>query len=196
MKRHTLLRKVSALILQIPCSHPMRVAIDGVDASGKTTFADQLAETLKRSSRQVIRASVDNFHNPEQIRRSKGSLSPEGFYQDSYNYPALIENLLLPLGPDGSRQYSTAVFDYRMDKPTDDDIKTAVEDAILLMDGIFLLRPRLLPYWDLTIYLDADFKNTVLRGVTRDTSLFGSAEAAATRMPMMLILGSCPSTIL
>jgi len=181
MQRQAMLKKVSAFILQITCAHPVRVAIDGVDASGKTTFANQLAEVLKKSSRQVIRASVDNFHNPEQIRHSKGSLSPEGFYQDSYNYPALIENLLRPLGPNGNRQYCTAVYNYRLDQPIDSAFKTALENAILLIDGIFLLRPLLLPYWDLTIYLDADFKNTVLRGVTRDTALFGSAEAAAAR---------------
>jgi len=40
------------------------VATDGVDGSGKTTFADALALPISRRGRAVIRASVDGFHNP------------------------------------------------------------------------------------------------------------------------------------
>lgn len=168
-------------VQEIRCSHPLRVAIDGVDASGKTMLANELAQHLGSYQRDVIQASVDDFHQPEKIRRQKGSLSPEGFYYDSYNYPALIENLLVPLGPNGNRQYRTACFDLFQDNPVNPPVKTASDDAILLVDGIFLLRRVLLPYWDLTIYIDAEFATTMQRGIARDGKIFGSTEKAAQR---------------
>ena len=180
-QQEALLQFLAEQIIQIHLPHPLRVAVDGVDASGKTVFADSLAEKLKPIPREVIRASVDGFHNPKIIRRQRGQLSPEGFYHDSYNYPALIQDLLLPLGPNGDLHYRIQVFDLVKDQPVDPPMKTASNDAILLMDGIFLLRPELLPHWDLTIFLQADFKNTVPRGTARDAALFGSQEKAEER---------------
>ncbi len=176
-----MVEELASLICQISNAHPLRVAIDGVDASGKTTLAKDLSEALTNTHRQIIQASVDNFHNPNHIRKQKGELSPIGFYYDSYNYPDLIYNLLAPLGPGGNRRYRTAVFDYRQDKVVEQPFKTAAENAILLMDGIFLLRPLLIPYWEFTVYIKADFTNTFARGVSRDTELYGSGENAARR---------------
>jgi hypothetical protein len=40
----------------------VRVAIDGVDGVGKTTLADELVAPLQLLGRDVIRASIDGFH--------------------------------------------------------------------------------------------------------------------------------------
>jgi uridine kinase len=106
MNRIALIETVAKIILAKHFDHPLRVAVDGVDASGKTTFVDELTHTIKKlSSREVIHISVDDFHHPNAIRKIKGDLSPEGFYLDSYNYQALKEQVLIPLGPIGNRQY-------------------------------------------------------------------------------------------
>ena len=189
MLRETLIQSLEEVILSIPCPHPLRVAIDGVDAAGKTMLAEELALSLKSQPRQVIQASVDGFHQPRAIRRQLGDLSPEGFYRDSYNYDSLIENLLTPLGTDGSRQFRTAVFDVRSDRPVDAPLQTADPDAILLMDGIFLLRPLLLPFWDLTIFLQVDFDTTFSRGTERDSAHLGSFTAAQRRYQERYIPG-------
>ena len=181
MKRSKLIQMLAKMIFQVEADHPVRVAIDGVDASGKTTLADELAQVLLEANRQIIRASADNFHNPERIRRRRGGLSPEGFYYDSYNYDDLEEVLLKPLGPEGDRRYRTAVFSLHQDQPVEMPVKEAAQDAILLIDGIFLLRPRLMPFWDLTLYLDADYAQTMARGVRRDAELYGSPGEAAQR---------------
>lgn len=181
MKPDVLFQHLAENIADIRLSHPARIAIDGVDAAGKTHFAGKLTECLKQMQRFVICASVDGFHNPKSIRRQRGDLSPEGFYTDSYNYPALIANLLTPLGPQGDLHYRTEVFDLGKDEPVDSPLLTAPKDAILIFDGIFLLRPELLPYWDLTIFLHADFENTIQRGAARDAALYGSRENAEER---------------
>ena len=73
-----------------------RVGIDGVDGSGKTFLADELAVALEAHGVPVARVSVDGFHNPRDIRYSKGRESPEGFVRDSYDYDRFIALVLRP----------------------------------------------------------------------------------------------------
>ena len=176
MKRKELIDGLSVSISRIHTDHPLRVAIDGVDAAGKTTLADELADALQRSGRSVIRASLDGFHHPEEIRYQLGETSPLGYYRDSFNHAALIELLLYPLGPDGSLLYKRLIFDFRQDGSIDAPFEQARTDQILLFDGVFLLRAELRPYWDFSIFVHADFEITVQRAMQRDLDLFGSAE--------------------
>jgi uridine kinase len=156
----------------------LRVAVDGVDGVGKTTFADRLATAIVRSGRRVIRASVDDFHNAREVRYRRGRSSPEGFYLDSYNYTALREYLLEPLGDGGSRLYRGAVFDLATDSPLTADEQVAPLGSILIFDGIFLHRPELLAYWHFSIFLEAPFEVTIPRGAARGPG-FGSPDPAS-----------------
>jgi uridine kinase len=95
---------------------PLLVAVDGPDAAGKTTLADELAEHLRGRREEVIRVGIDGFHRPRTVRLRRGSLSPEGYYHDSFDYDAVRRVVLGPLGPGGDRRYRTGVFDYRTDQ--------------------------------------------------------------------------------
>ncbi len=161
--------------------HPVRVAIDGVDAAGKTTLADELAVLLIQRGYSVIRASIDGFHRPRAERHRQGANSPEGYYADSFDYDALRNVLLQPLGPQGNRLYRRAVFDYRTDTPSMTEEELAPEDAILLFDGVFLLRPEINDQWDYRIFVEVPFAVTIERAILRDSDLFGSAEATRAR---------------
>ena len=165
--RASLLKGVAEIIMRVTMSHPTRVAVDGVDSAGKTIFADELKPLIEEHGREVIRASVDSFHNPQAARYQRGRLSPEGYYIDSFNYRALLDNLLLPLGPSGNLEYRDAIFDYTEDRPIRGSVKRARSDAVLLFDGVFLLRPELVGLWDLRIYLDISYGEMVARGVKR-----------------------------
>lgn len=158
---------IGARLLALPAAPVLKVAVDGVDGVGKTTFADRLGQWLDARSREVIRSSVDGFHNPRSIRHRLGRASPEGFYRDSYDYTALRLNLLDPLSRGGSGRYRTAVFDHFTDSSVIYPELEAREDAILIFDGLFLHRPGLRDYWDFTIFLDAPFEITVPRGAAR-----------------------------
>jgi uridine kinase len=170
MERSDGLSEIASVIAEIPLPHPIRVAIDGRDGAGKSTLADELVGPLRSLGREVIRASVDGFHNPREIRYLSGPASPEGFFRNSYNYDALRELLLDPLGPSGPRKYRTAVFDRRSDSPSLSPLKHAAEDAILLFDGIFLLRPELIDYWDFKLFIDVSVEVGLARCAARDGS--------------------------
>jgi uridine kinase len=131
--------------------------------------------------RPVIRASIDGFHNPQAIRRQRGSTSPEGYFHDSFNYSALLETLLRPLGAGGSRTFRRAVFDVRADQPVQAPVEQAPADAVLLFDGVFLLRPELHEYFDFSIFLKVDFDITMARAERRDAALLGGVDEVRRR---------------
>jgi uridine kinase len=145
----------------------VRIAIDGVDGAGKTTLADALAPLVAAKGRPVIRASVDDFHNPKGARYARGRYSPDGFYLDSYDYDSFHRLLLEPLSPGGSGQYAAERFDLDNDRPFDLDPRQAAPTAALIVDGIFLHRPELRSCWDLSIFLTVDFGVSLPRGAAR-----------------------------
>lgn len=181
MERAELIENIASQIAAVAARHPVRVAIDGVDASGKTTFADELAPAIIALGRPAIRASVDGFHNRAAIRRRRGALSPEGYYHDSFNYPGLIAALLQPLGPGGSLMFRRALFDFRTDNAVDAPLERAAPNSILIFDGVFLLRPQLRAYFEFSIFLRAGFNVTVARAEKRDLELLGTVQEVRRR---------------
>lgn len=167
------LQELAHRILALPSDRIQKVGIDGVDGAGKTTLADHLASFLKDQDRPILRASVDGFHNPREIRYLKGRTSPEGFYRDSYNYDALKQNLLEPLSQEGPVSFLDAIFDVNTNLEVKRSPVQAPSNAILIFDGIFLHRPELRHYWDLSIFLKVDFEVSIPRGAQRG---FGSPD--------------------
>ena len=89
----------------------------------------------------------------------------------------------------GSRRFRRIAFDYRTDAPIMTEEELAPEDAMLLFDGVFLLRPEINELWDYRIFLDAPFTVTIERAILRDSDLFGSAEATRARYEERYIPG-------
>jgi uridine kinase len=169
------------MLAAIRLSHVVRVGIDGVDAAGKTSLADELRPLLEARGRPVVRATVDGFHRPRAERYRRGPTSPEGYYRDSFDYAALRRELLEPLGPGGSRLHRTRVFDLHADEATDDPDVSAPVDAVLLVDGVFLFRPELNDCWDFRVFVAVDPDEGLRRALVRDEELFGSPDEALRR---------------
>jgi uridine kinase len=159
--------------------HHERVAvgIDGPDGAGKTTLADRMADALQVPTLKMptLRASVDGFSRPRAQRYQRGELSANGYYLDSFNYPALMNQCLLPfLG--GEAVLWTTTCDHRGDAEETIYTVAVPTRAVLVIDGVFLLRPELRELWTLSVYLRVSPEETLRRGHRRDLGLFGSAE--------------------
>jgi uridine kinase len=173
--RGDLLDRLAGAIESAMTTHPLRVAVDGPPAAGKTTLADELAQLLRGRGREVIRTTTESFHLPLAQRYRRGEFSPEANYRDSFDYDALQRVLLDPLGPDGDRRYQPAVYDFETDTALSPPVTTAPADAVLLLDGVFLLRPELIGRWDLSIFVSAAFERILDRAQIRDLARLGSA---------------------
>ncbi|GAA1937772.1 cytidylate kinase family protein [Kitasatospora viridis] len=168
--RDELITRLTEAIGSTTTAHPLRVAIDGPPAAGKTTLADELALALRGQGRTVIRATIDDFLFPRAQRYRRGRYSAESCYFDAHDRAALCRVLLDPLGPGGHRRIQHTVYDSATDTPLSPPPTAAAEDAVLLFDGVFLLRPELLDRWDLRIFVSVPFEQTVARARTRGTT--------------------------
>jgi uridine kinase len=160
------LSEIVRRILPLKYGLPTLVAVDGFTASGKTTLANELAAIVNVAGRPAIRASADDFHRADEERHRRGRYSPEGYYEDSFDYDALVRLLLAPLGSGGNRRFVTS------NEPGAPHW-TAANNAILILDGVFLLRPELEAWWDYSIFVDVAQSFSLERGLARDTGVLG-----------------------
>ncbi|KAB1922271.1 uridylate kinase [Micromonospora noduli] len=166
--RDELLGRLAEAVGSVTVAHPTRVAVDGPPAAGKTTLADELAVVLREQGRHVIRATIDDFLFPRAQRYPRGEYSAEGCYHDTHDYDALNRVLLDPLGPGGDRRFQPAVYDRTADAALSPPVTAAPADAVLVFDGVFLLRPELIDRWDLRIFVSTALERTVERAVIRE----------------------------
>ena len=59
--RDQLLGRLFEAIESVTTAHPVRVAVDGPPAAGKTMLADELALVLRGRGREVVRSSIESF---------------------------------------------------------------------------------------------------------------------------------------
>ena len=166
MKRSELLNLIAERVIREHGDQPYIVAIDGVDAAGKSILAGELAEELRYRGLLVSEASVDGYHNPRAVRFVRCRDSPEGFYRDSFNLESLRGHLLDPFR-DGA-EYRLHMFDHRVDSPDPSMLYEFKPGTVLVFDGIFSIRSELRRYWNLTIYLSITEEESMRRGIERD----------------------------
>jgi uridine kinase len=166
--RQDLLKLISKKILSLKKERPILVGIDGGDGSGKTHFAKELAELLAETNHQVLCSSIDNFHNPREIRKPKNKESYISFFEDSFNYNKLKEKLLDPLKHNKKTRVYLKYFNHILDLETDDEPVEYSQNTILIFDGIFLHRDDVQDYWGFSIFLDVNFETTYRRMAKRD----------------------------
>ncbi|MCC2320983.1 AAA family ATPase [Cellulomonas xiejunii] len=157
---------VDRLTAAVPRGRRALVAVDGVGASGKTTFTARLAAAVR--GRPVVVLHADDFFHPSAVRHARGRWSPEGFWQDAYDYGSLVALALAPLHPDGDGWYSPASFDRVADRVAPAATVRAPDDALVLVEGTFLHRDELREHWDWSVYLHVPFEVAARRMVARD----------------------------
>jgi uridine kinase len=98
-ERAMLIGAVAGWITQLGTGR-LRVAVDGLTGSGKTSFGHELAAALRRLGRATMRASMDDFKHPWQHARDHGydRISGAGHYRNAYDFGSARE-LLASTGP-------------------------------------------------------------------------------------------------
>ena len=171
--RAPLLSALAARLTRICPDRRIFAAVDGVDGSGKTTFADALAAVLRAAGphhRPVVRVSLDDFHFPRAVRHRQGPGSAEGLRFDSYNLEQFRAYVLDPLKSGGSGCYRPAGHDLRTDAVLLPPPVPAAPAAVVLVDGLFLHRGELAAEWDFSAFLDVPFSVSAARMAVRDGS--------------------------
>lgn len=162
-----MLARIAGHIGPVPRDGAALIAVDGVDGSGKTTFAQALVEHLEGSGQRAVRVSIDSFHRPRADRYRRGRDSAEGFYRDSFDLEAFRTAVVEPVRPGGDLRVTPAVFDHRSDSPVRAEPLDAA-GTVVVVDGVFLQSPALADVWDLAVFLEVPFAETFARMAVRD----------------------------
>jgi uridine kinase len=129
------------------------VAISGFGGSGKTTLTDKLVKHYGLIDGQVIH--LDNFI----VDRAEGDGTLGGY--DWVRFEQVLQDV-----KDGKRLYYQ-VYDWPHDNLTDWFIDEPLP-PIVIVEGIRLLQPRLLRYFDIPVWIDCPLEVATQRGKKRD----------------------------
>ncbi|MBM7503908.1 uridine kinase [Agromyces aurantiacus] len=177
MTRSDVLDAVARRLVERDPGHPLRVGVDGVCGVGKSTFAEELVGRIAAHGRPAILLDSDGFHHVRAVRYRQGRESARGYYEDAYDFDALRDLALRPLGPGGSRRYAARVHDLATDEVRR-EFATAPGDAVVVFAATFLQRDGLREHWDEVVYLDASIERAEGRGIVRDAEHLGGRDAA------------------
>ena len=169
--------KKSILSIRERKTKPIRIAINGIEGTGKTVFADKLTEFLIEKGIKAIQVSIDGFHFNKAHRYKQGRDSAKGYYEDSYDEVGFIEKVLLP-SQEENPKITIASHDLNTDKYLNLEPVEITNNTIIITDGAYLFKPNYREHWDLKIYLKTDFQTALVRGMNRDAELLGGEKAA------------------
>jgi uridine kinase len=178
LPRAAVVARIASALTRDVRGHPLRVAVDGVTAAGKSTLAREIHAAIEKVGRPAIHLSMDHFHHPREHRHRRGRFSAAGYYEDAYDFASLIRWVLTPLGPNGDRRYRCGTIDLDTDRPTAQELRVAPVDAIVLVDGTFLQRPEMVALWDHRIFVRTSLQRAREWGVERDANSLGGWQIA------------------
>jgi len=161
----------------------LRIAIDGRTGAGKTSLGHELAAALRKLGRSTLRASLDDFKHPWRDARERGydRVTGEGYYRNAYDFRSAVDLLLVPAGPDGSGDVVLCAHDPLTGVDHRATFVAAPDDAVLIVDSVFALRPEYDAYWDFRIWLEVEPEVAFARGIGRDLDAEGIDEATRVR---------------
>ena len=140
------MEELAALITSLAARAPLTmVAIEGPSGAGKSTLSRTLHRLLPGS--QVV--DLEFFYSDVGVD-PPGGLSPEECYEQHVDWRALDAQVLRPLRRGEPGRYQ--LYDWIAEKRTEwVDVKP---EGIVLVDGLYAMRPELMDVYDLTVYVD------------------------------------------
>ncbi len=128
------------------------IAISGFGGSGKSTLAKYLMMNFDATLIQV-----DSFIKDKKLKRYK--------LWNIMDYERIEREVLIPFQK-GDQLISYGLFDWNKNK-IDKEINEKVKE-VLVVEGVGLFRPKLLPYFDICIWVDVTLDEAIKRGKARD----------------------------
>ena len=139
---------------------PVAVGVDGPGGSGKTTFTQELAEVL---SAETYIVHGDDFYSdtPERI---KASLSPEEGYEQYFDWRRLNAEVLTSIRSNADTlRYQR----YDWDRETLGEWIQVAMPEVIIVEGVYMLRPELRAAFDVTVLLKASTATRMNRQTLR-----------------------------
>ena len=138
------------------------VGVDGLGASGKTRFAQQIHQYLEGVNAVVATIHNDDFYLPSTQRiQLPGHLKPVGA---DFDWLRLREQVLLPLRSSHTAKY--ARYDWHSDQLG--DFHEVQPQGIVLIEGVYSTRVELRDLYDFRLWVDCPRQLRLRRGLARN----------------------------
>ena len=150
---------------RVPARRAALVAVSGIDASGKGFVSRRMSTRLEDSGLRVALTGADGWLNLPPKRFAPANPA-EHFYRHAFRFDEMFDRLILPLRDARS---------IRLEADFTEETATAYRPHlyaweivdVVLLEGIYLLRPEFLPEYDLTIWIDCTFDTAIERAIAR-----------------------------
>ncbi|GAA4183707.1 hypothetical protein GCM10022288_03440 [Gryllotalpicola kribbensis] len=160
------------------------IGVDGFPGTGSHEVADDLAAVFDDGGMPAFRASMGDFLKPRAAR---------GRGDEAYDETTFRRVLLDPWRLAGSTGFQTAAFDAARDVPALSEWKTAPADAVLIVDGAYLLG-SLKGIWHFLIYVDAQQAQADEAYLAAETPFFLASaviDTSTPELPKRVLSDSC-----
>ena len=141
------------------------MAISGIDASGKGHTAELAAAALRRLGQRAVVLNADGWLNLPAVRFN--ATDPGGhFYRHALRLEEMFTQLVLPLR-DRRRIRVTVDFTEETATAYRRHVYEFPEIDVVLLEGIFLLKPQYRAHYDLSAWIDCTFTTALERAIVR-----------------------------
>lgn len=144
------------------------IGIDGLGGAGKTTYARSLKARLEMRDMHVVLLHMDDFIHPKRIRYNREKAEWFCYYNIQWRYDYMIESIFTPLQSGRSIHQTIECYDKVNDSYRNQRIHIT-KDTVLMIEGVFIQRPLLRPYFDFVLFLDVPKEKRLQRVLHRDT---------------------------
>jgi uridine kinase len=159
---------ISAIVQKRKTLSPERsllVGISGIDASGKGFVTARLARELEECGWNVAAINADGWLNLPQARFNSQDAAAH-FYEHAIRFDEMFERVVLPLRDTRSASVETDLMEENATTFRKHRYEFRKIDIVIL-EGIFLLKPTYRGYFDLTVWIECSFATALRRAITR-----------------------------
>ena len=159
------IRKILERRAAVPNTRSLLVGVSGIDGCGKGYLASQLEARLALHAVTPAILNVDGWLNLPETRFNQ-TAPAENFYQNAIRLEEFFAQLVMPLR---DRRSIHLIADYV--EETASSYRKHIYDfkdvSVVLVEGIFLFKPRYRKYFDLAIWIDCSFSTALARAIDR-----------------------------
>jgi len=160
---HPVIDRIRTARERRPAREAPLIAVSGIDASGKGFVTALLREALDAEGLSTAAFNVDSWFD---LGWDEDGRTPEAFYRRALRIDEMLERLVLPLvhsrsvhlearlAVESTGRYYDHTFEY-------DDVD------VVLVEGIFLFKPRYCAAYDSTVWVDCSFETAMERAIER-----------------------------
>ncbi len=159
---------ISAIVEKREAHSPERallVGISGIDAAGKGFIAARIAKSLEHRGIKPAVINVDGWLNLPHVRFHLRDPAKH-FYENAIRFDEMFERVVLPL-----RDTRSVNVESDFAEETATSFRKHCYDFrkidVVILEGIFLLKPAYRRHFDLTIWVDCSFATALQRAIAR-----------------------------